>query len=146
MYDFHRERDDPLYTDWVVYSPDVPVFREDDGRLLEEPYACSFLTSPAPFRSRIAADDAPRLAAIEPAFRSRIAKVLAVGRAHGHETIVLGAWGCGAFGNDPVLVARRFEEALGGAFREAYREVLFAIYDAWEDRRTIGPFLERFGG
>ena len=124
----------------------MPAFREDDGRLLEEPYACSFLTSPAPYRSRIASDDAPRHAAIERAFRPRIAKVLAVGRAHGHETIVLGAWGCGAFGNDPVLVARLFDEALGGAFRGAYREVLFAIYDAWEDRRTIGPFLERFGG
>lgn len=145
MYEFHRLREDPLYTDWVIYSPDVPVFRLDDGRVLDEPYACSFLTSPAPYRRAIEADDTRRLSALETVFRWRIAKVLAVGRAHGHQTIVLGAWGCGAFGNDPVLVARLFEEALGGAFRGAYREVRFAIYDAWEDHRTIGPFLARFG-
>jgi len=38
---------DPMYTTWVIYSPDVPVFRLDEGRLLDEPYFCSFLTSPA---------------------------------------------------------------------------------------------------
>jgi len=36
-----------MYTTWVIYSPDVPVFRLDEGPLLDEPYLCSFLTSPA---------------------------------------------------------------------------------------------------
>ena len=47
MYDHHRSLKDPMYTTWVIYSPDVPVFRLDEGRLLDEPYLCSFLTSPA---------------------------------------------------------------------------------------------------
>lgn len=46
MYDFHRARHDALYTDYVIYSPDVPVFRDDDGNLLDEPYAVSVITSP----------------------------------------------------------------------------------------------------
>jgi uncharacterized protein (TIGR02452 family) len=60
--------------------------------------------------------------------------------------LVLGVWGCGDFGNDPRLVAGSFEEALEGELRGADRDVLFAIYDAWEGRRTIQPFLERYGG
>ena len=47
MYDFHRDRKDPMYTDYAIYSPEVPVIRDDDGTLLDEPYLCSFITCPA---------------------------------------------------------------------------------------------------
>src|SRR5437867_2144107 len=36
-----------FYDDFVIYSPDVPVFRDDDGHLLDEPWRCTILTSPA---------------------------------------------------------------------------------------------------
>jgi hypothetical protein len=32
----------------VIYSPAVVVFRDNDGKLLETPFTCSFLTAPAP--------------------------------------------------------------------------------------------------
>jgi uncharacterized protein (TIGR02452 family) len=46
MYGFHRARRDALYSDYAVYSPDVPVFRSEDpaGTLLDEPWLCSFIT------------------------------------------------------------------------------------------------------
>src|SRR5208283_3500713 len=47
MYEFHRTRRDAMYTDYFVYSPDVPVFRTDEGNLLEQPWRCSFITAPA---------------------------------------------------------------------------------------------------
>src|SRR5262249_50212785 len=31
FYTFHRRDGDPRYSDRVIYSPDVPVFRDDDG-------------------------------------------------------------------------------------------------------------------
>src|SRR5207253_843688 len=43
MYTFHQAQSDALYTDYAIYSPDVPVFRGDDGALLPEPYLCSFI-------------------------------------------------------------------------------------------------------
>ena len=46
MYDFHRARQDPMYSDYALYSPDVPVIRADDGTLLDDPYMCSFVTCP----------------------------------------------------------------------------------------------------
>src|SRR5436309_3646440 len=44
MYDFHQAAGDPMYSNYVLYSPDVPVFRDDDGASLEEPYVCTFRT------------------------------------------------------------------------------------------------------
>jgi uncharacterized protein (TIGR02452 family) len=46
MYDFHRSNHDPLYSDYAIYSPAVPVFRDDEGLLLEEPYTVAIITSP----------------------------------------------------------------------------------------------------
>src|SRR5205814_6023280 len=45
MYAFHQAHSDAMYTDYAIYSPDVPVFRNDEGQLLDQPYLCSFITS-----------------------------------------------------------------------------------------------------
>jgi hypothetical protein len=98
----------------VIYSPDVPVFRSDDGDLLEKPYNVSIITSPAVYAERVQLE---RRNEILPAMWSRILKVLSVGLLHGHDSIVLGAWGCGAFGNDPLEIAKLFHRALEENFR-----------------------------
>ncbi len=53
--------------------------------------------------------------------------MLQVAAAHGHRTLVLGAWGCGVFGNDPVTVANSFAEALREV--DQFDRVAFAIRD-----------------
>ncbi len=47
MYEANRRFPSCLYTDHMIYSPDVPVFRDDDDVLLEEPDPVSFITAPA---------------------------------------------------------------------------------------------------
>ena len=47
MYDYHRSRHDCMCSHYAIYSPGVPVIREDDGRLLEQPVCCAFITAPA---------------------------------------------------------------------------------------------------
>jgi uncharacterized protein (TIGR02452 family) len=37
-YDFHRSHSSLLYSDRIIYSPSCPIFRTDDGTLLEQPY------------------------------------------------------------------------------------------------------------
>jgi uncharacterized protein (TIGR02452 family) len=74
----------------------------------------------------------------------RILKVLSIGVKHGHDSIVLGAWGCGAFGNDGHEIAALFRKALEQNFKGAYRQVIFAIVDWSRERRFIGPFQEAF--
>jgi uncharacterized protein (TIGR02452 family) len=137
MYQFHMWNDDPLYSNYAIYSPAVPVFRADDGALLEEPYTVAMITSPAVNAAQLAE---ARYTEIAPAMWDRITKVLAVGLLHGHDSIVLGAWGCGAFGNNPNEIAMLFERALRENFKTAYRRVIFAVLDWTAEKRFIGPF------
>ena len=58
--------------------------------------------------------------------------------------IVLGAWGCGAFGNDSSEIAQLFQRALEENFKGAYRQVIFAILDWSSGKRFIGPFQRIF--
>jgi uncharacterized protein (TIGR02452 family) len=146
MYAFHRERRDATYTDYAIHSPDVPVIRTDDGALLERPWPCSFITCAAVNASAVLQRDPSRRPEILRAMRLRVGKVLAVAAAHAHETLVLGAWGCGAFGNDADEIAGLFREALAGPpFAGAFATVVFAVTDWSQERRFIGPFARAFG-
>jgi uncharacterized protein (TIGR02452 family) len=144
MYDHHRARKDPMYTTWVIYSPDVPVFRLDEGQLLEEPYLCSFLTSPAMNVGALRHRDRRR-DEIRRVMQERVERVLAVAALHRHEVLVLGAWGCGVFRNDPEQIAELFHSALAGHFRGAFTHVVFAVLDSSGGRHALGPFERVFG-
>src|SRR5262245_7868793 len=146
MYPFHRRHGDPLYTDYVIYSPAVVVFRDQDGTLLETPFTCSFLTAPAPNAGAVLQRDPTRVDELRRALRSRINKVLSVAVAQGYDTIILGAWGCGVFKNDPRDVVAQFQAALTGDFAGAFRLVCFAVLDRSVSGIVIAPFAQAFGG
>lgn len=144
MYDANRQLDSCLYTDHMIYSPRVPVFRDDDDALLAEPYAVSVITAPAVNAGALRPGERAR---VEPTMRGRTEKVLALAAAHRHEALVLGAWGCGVFRNDPADVARWFGHYLcdDAAFRGAFPQVVFAVLDSSPGERVLRPFAERFG-
>jgi len=144
FYGFHREQRDLRYSDRVVYSPAVPVFRDDKGDLLDETYVTSFLTAAAPNLGAILRNQ-PEYAADVPAVLVRRARrVLEVAAAHGHRTLVLGAWGCGVFRNDPATVADAFAGALRSIDR--FDHVVFAVRDRLPDNPVYRAFAERFAG
>ncbi|MYS47844.1 TIGR02452 family protein, partial [Streptomyces sp. SID5998] len=62
FYDHHRAHRDPFYSDRVIHSPAVPVFRDDHGQLLDEPFTAGFLTAAAP-NAGVVLRDAPERAA-----------------------------------------------------------------------------------
>jgi uncharacterized protein (TIGR02452 family) len=127
FYAYHREQRDLRYSDRVIYSPAVPVFRDDKGALLEEPYRVAFLTAAAPNLGAIARNRPGDAGDVPAVLARRARRVLRVAAAHGHRTLVLGAWGCGVFRNDPATVAAAFADAL----REVgqFDRVIFAIRD-----------------
>jgi uncharacterized protein (TIGR02452 family) len=147
MYEVNRRNPSCLYTDHMIYSPGVQVFRDGDGRLLEEPYRVSFLTAPAVNAGAVRHNEPHNVSRIGPTMRARAEKLLAVALAHGHETFVLGAWGCGVFRNDPAEVAGWFAGHLTGegAFCTAFTRVVFAVLDGSPRGSTIGPFQTLFG-
>lgn len=144
MYAWHEAHRSPLYTDYAIYSPAVPVFRDDSGALLDTPYECAFITCAA-VNARVALERDPACRpAIHDAMASRVERVLAIAATHAHTHIVLGAWGCGVFGNDPREIAQLFRAALAGPYRNVFAEVIFAIVDWSPDRMFIGPFEQAF--
>jgi uncharacterized protein (TIGR02452 family) len=135
-YSANRAHPDGLYTDHIIYSPRVPFFRDEKKRLLEEPYLLSVITAPAPC-TREVVDHTPHLVPkLRETFVRRAAMVLAVARDRGHDCVVLGAWGCGAFRGDPEVAADAFRQALKLQFGGAFRRVVFAVLVARERDRA----------
>lgn len=116
-----------LYTDLMIYSGQVPFFKDDAGLCLETPFYASVLTVPAPNAGVV--EKAAEVAEIGTTLERRINNILAVAEMQGHEDLVLGAWGCGVFGNDPEDVAVIFKECLDGPFKNVFRKVTFAVLD-----------------
>ena len=137
MYAFHTHQANALRSDAMIYSPDVPVFRDDEHRMLEKPFKVAFISAAACDARDVAPLDQPK---IPGAMGARIVKVLAAAQANGHDALVLGAWGCGNFANDPALIADLFRQALEGPFKGAFRRVTFAIVDATTDQRCLNQF------
>lgn len=140
FYELHNRRTDPLFTDAMIYSRDVPFFRGCDHQLLDAPYHLSVITAAAPRADYLEG----RREEIIAAFGRRIRRVIEIARENRHDALVLGAWGCGAYGNDPGLVAELFRESIEQHAMGAFREIVFAIVDRFDDRRQIAPFERAF--
>ncbi|MGC0386907.1 TIGR02452 family protein [Streptomyces sp. SAI-129] len=146
FYDHHRAHRDPFYTDRVVHSPAVPVFRDDRGRLLDEPFTAGFLTSAAPNAGVVLRTAPERAADLPAALAARAERVLETAAAHGYRRLVLGAWGCGVFRNDPAQVAGAFRALLGpgGRFAGAFERVAFGILDRTPGATVLAAFERAF--
>ena len=126
-YHHHRAERSLLYSDHMIYSPRVPFVRlSAEQPLLDRPFPASVVTAPAPNVGAIRRHKPADEKQVGATFRRRWGRVLAMAAQQGHGTVVLGAWGCGAFRNDPYLVADAARSALGGASRSIAR-VIFAV-------------------
>lgn len=96
--------------DMLVYSPIVIVFRNERCELLSEPRIVSVVSAAAPNRRALGVFLGRRT--LESVFERRIRMILELAQRKGHRNLVLGAWGCGAFGNSPALVAACFKKIL----------------------------------
>ncbi|MBT2408945.1 MULTISPECIES: TIGR02452 family protein [unclassified Streptomyces] len=143
-YEIHRAGRSTFYTDRVIHSPGVPVFRDDRGELLETPFRAGFLTSPAPNAGTIRRQEPSRAHEIPATLARRGERVLEVAALHGYRRLVLGAWGCGVFQNNPSEVAEAFRGLLSGRFAGVFERVTFGILDRDSGRR--GAFEGVFGG
>ncbi|MGV2883158.1 TIGR02452 family protein [Paenibacillus taichungensis] len=147
MYDYNRKQRSCLYSDYMIYSPAVPVIRDDEDRLLDKYYLTSFITAPAVnagvVREREGADDQQ----IESVMKGRIRYILDVAALHGHRTIVLGAYGCGVFRNDPADVAKYFHDVLVEEnFRHSFERIVFAVLDRSAGQKTLKAFEDHLAG
>lgn len=132
-----------MYTNHAIYSPDVVFFRDGAFRLLEQPVTASVLTLPAVNMGQVLlkGEDA---ASAKQAMRERMKLALAIFASQKCPHLILGAYGCGVFRNDPEDVAAWWQELLENHFPDTFRTVIFAVLDKSASRSCIMPFQDIF--
>jgi uncharacterized protein (TIGR02452 family) len=130
-----------LYSDHLIYSPGVPVLRTDDGQWRPQPLLLDVITAPAVNAGALARNAPDLLPQLVPTMRQRLRLVLAAAARHGVEALVLGAWGCGVFANDPAQIAQLFAEALAEpTIRGRFRCITFAVFDPQSPHAVFRAF------
>lgn len=145
MYKFNKHLGTCLYSDYMIFSPEVPVFRADDGGLLEEPYCVSMITAPAVNAGVVRERESENVERIAEVMLNRIRGILAVVAEQGMDTLILGAYGCGVFRHNPVEVAEWFRKVIVDEnYGSLFERIEFAVLDRKADGRTIGAFRDAF--
>jgi len=134
FYDFNRSLNTSLYSDAIIYSKDVVFFRDFNLQLTENPYFASIITSPAPNTNFLSNEEKKQVPAV---VKERIRKILSIAAMNKHKTLILGAWGCGVFGNSSFLIASEFKNQINDF---DFEEVCFAIYDTDSSQITFNIF------
>jgi len=146
-YEANRRDGTMLYTDHMIYSPAVPFFRVTSRELIDVPFYSAVITAPAPNAGEHLRRHPGGHAEISAALRRRAGYVLAVAKDRGHRHLVLGAWGCGVFRNDPSEVAAVFADWLSDRqFADAFDHVDMPVLDRTKSQANITAFETRFAG
>ena len=128
-----------LYQEMGLFSPAVVVLKDDAGQLLATPYQAHFLTMPAVNAKEARRHQLPA-AFIRAAMATRLESVLALAVHCGQRHLVLGAYGCGVFGNVVEEVAVGWQTLLAGPYRGYFTTVVFATIDPGEHQAFVHAF------
>ena len=116
----HKNKNKCLYTDRALYSPNVRFTKECKDVF------CDVITCAAP--NKTAAQKYYNVSDEENSkvLKERIEFVLKIAQDNRVDNLILGAYGCGVFGQDPLEVAKIFKEFLSGKYK-CFNKVIFAI-------------------
>ena len=129
----------PIPADACIYSPDVFVMRDTEYTLLEYEhcYPVSFVAAAAPRRPTLSVNgtltqiDATRT-------QLKMQLIFDVALLHGHDSLVLGAWGSGVFRCPPVDMARLFQKTLRQPqYAHRFKKVAFAVLGPPNDPNVV---------
>ena len=140
-YAYHQRRGDHLYSDRLIYTENVVVFKNDDPvpSLLPKKqwFQVDVITCAAPnLRSKPSnkynSGDGDKSVSISDKnllelHKKRLRRMLDVIVLEGAENVILGAFGCGAFMNKPEVVARAAKEVIVD-YMYAFKNIEFAVY------------------
>ena len=148
FYNPHREMQNFLYNDDIIYTPFVMVFKTDteDPELLPEDnwYKVNVVSCSAPDlrahpSSRVfikGGDKARKLTKreLQEIHERRLRRILDVAIMGKNDVVILGAFGCGAFKNNPRIVAAAAKKVIK-EYRHAFVTIEFAVYcSPWDSK------------
>lgn len=152
----HREADDPLYNDDIIFTPGVKVFKSDSNfpELLQESewWDVDVITCAAPNLRNVPSNMMNPSAGSSKAeisyeglrelLSTRIKRVFDVAAMNGADVLILGAFGCGAFRNPPKLVAEVFAEHTR-KYKECFDTIEYAVFHVEHERVNFEAFKEK---
>jgi len=133
------------YTDHAIYSPDVVFFRDSEFTLLPVPVTASVLTLPAVNMGQVI-QKGEDINDAKIAMKNRMRLALAIFAKQQNRHLILGAYGCGVFRNDPIDVARWWKELLEDeCYGRFFEQIVFAILGNSKASNNISAFENIFG-
>ena len=153
FYTPHRQAGNPLHNDDIIYTPDVTVFKSDtDNPVLlpeNEWYKVNVITCAAPnLRAKPSnkyntgdGSKATKLSDNEmlEIHEKRLRRILDVAVYGGNDTVILGAFGCGAFMNKANIVAYAAKNVIRD-YLHAFKNIEFAVYCSPQDDSNYKTF------
>lgn len=125
-YGYNRSLENDVYSDRLIYSKDVLFFKDEDYWCIPIRTKCDVITCPAP----VECSD-------KQVFINRIKCIIGSAYSKGVDHLILGKFGCGAFGNDPRLVATTFKEVL-----DEYKLFDVVYFPVFDDSESSDIFKE----
>lgn len=144
FYQYHYRNCGSLCSDRLIYSPSITVFKSDDTipQKLDEPFFVDVITCAAPYLDGYSTETNDTLMDI---YRSRIRNILEVAISKDVDILILGAFGCGVFHNDPALMSNAFSQLLiKEGYAQFYEKVVFAIKSTGSCCPNLYAFREAF--
>lgn len=139
FYNVNRERGNTLYDDACIYTPEIIICKSDTdkpSRLSRDKWELvDVITIAAPNLRNKEISDAELFEIQE----QRLRHMFTVVAHHGAEIFVTGAFGCGAFQNNPEVVANAYKKILP-EFEGYFKEVVFAIYCRPQEMQNFEAF------
>lgn len=129
MYDFNKSIQSNLYSNYMVFSPNVVFIRDGKESLLESPVFASIITAAAVNVGQLKVHEPEKANQVWSVMNDRITMMLNVALTNNVEVLILGAWGCGVFQNDPTMIAKLFSDHFQTKYARAFKHVLFSILD-----------------
>ena len=145
FYKYHYLKKRFFYSDRVIYTKDVTVFKDDELDMLDKEkwFHVDVLTCAAPFTAKIgyvkdtfSGSEKFKLSrtALMRIFESRIKNIINAAMDNEADILILGAFGCGAFRNPPDIVARAFKNVIQtNHYEECFDKIIFAVKSSNND-------------
>ena len=145
-YGYHRGIRSHFYTDRLIYTKNVTVFKDDSlfPQMLPENewFEVDVITCAAPYLAKRKHTNG---AALLELFKSRIKNIFEAARDNNVDYLILGAFGCGAFKNPPLIVAEAFRRTIEEQnYFKDFKQIIFAIKPTSEYCPNLSTFLSKF--
>ena len=157
FYGPHRRMRNPIHNDDIIYTPDVVVLKTDTDKPVrrkeEEWFKVDVISCAAPNLRNMPSNsynsgdgDLPARPTDDELYQiqfRRFKRILEVAAAMKEEVLILGAFGCGAFENNPSVVAKAAKDAVE-LYKKNFEIIEFAVFCTPDRKENYEAFRKAF--